>query len=107
MKILIGLSIIDVICMFIVNPFNLFTWATIFTTGSFVLRPFGIYVKATKLMAVEGLILFMVFNGSLVFKTFSIVTYIIMIGIRLIFYGIVRYDDTQYVYVTEEEEKEI
>lgn len=107
MRFLIGASILDVIMMFIVNPFNIVTWASIFTTGSFVLRPFGIHVKVKKIIPVEVLIAFLAFNGSLILKTFSIKTYLLMILVRLVFYVIVWYDDTQYVYVQEEEEKEI
>ena len=107
MKFLLLLSIIDVFLMFKVNPYNLITWTSIFTTGSFLLRPFGIHVKVTKIIPVEVLIAFLTFNGSLMLKTFSIKNYALMILIRCIFYAIVLYDDTQYVYITEEEEKEI
>lgn len=107
MYILIALSLLDLIGMFIVNPFNIVTWVSIFTTGSFMLRPFGIHVKIEKIIPVEVLFAFLAFNFSLIFKTFSGKTYILMILVRLIFYAIVWYDDTQYVYVQEEEEKEI
>jgi hypothetical protein len=105
--VLVFLSIISWIILFKINPYNIITWVALFTTGSFVLRPFGIHTKVTKIIPVEGLFAFLAFNGSLIFKTFDIVTYLLMIGIRLVFYAIVWYDDTQYVYVQEEEEKEI
>lgn len=107
MVILIILSILDLIAMFVVNPVNVITWVSIFTTGSFILRPFGIHVKVTKIIPVEVLIAFLAFNGSLIFRTFSIKTYLLMVLVRIIFYAIVWYDDTQYVYIQEEEEKEI
>lgn len=93
--------------MFIINPTNIITWMSIFTTGSFILRPFGIHVKVDKIIPVEILVAFLAFNGSLVFKTFSIKTYLLMIVTRCVFYLIVRYDDTEFVYIQEEEEKEI
>lgn len=107
MRFLIILSLLDVFAMFAVNPFNVITWTSIFTTGSFILRPFGIHVKLQKIIPVEALVAFLAFNGSMLFKTFSLKTYIIMIIIRCVFYAIVYYDDTQYVYIQEEEEKEI
>lgn len=107
MVVLIILSIIDLILMFVVNPVNLITWVAVFTTGSFVLRPFGIHVKVSKIIPVEVLLAFLAFNVSLIFKTFSLPTYLMMAGLRALFYLIVWYDDTQYVYIQEEEEKEI
>lgn len=107
MLVLIILSILDLIAMFIVNPVNIITWMSIFTTGSFILRPMGIHVKVEKIIPIEVLIAFLAFNGSLLLKTFSITNYLLMIAIRSIFYLIVYYDDKNYVYVQEEEEKEI
>lgn len=107
MIVLIALSIIDVILMFIVNPWHLLTWVSIVTTGTFILRPLGCYVKVSKIIPVEVLLTFLAFNVSLVFKTFSGTTYLLMIFIRLAFYAIVYYDDSKIVYVQEEEEEEI
>lgn len=100
-------AIIDLVLMFVVNPINLMTWSCIFTTMSFILRRVGVHVKVTKVMAVEILIGFLAFNGSLFFKTFDWRKYLLMLMIRGVFYLIVWYDDSQYVYVQEEEEKEM
>lgn len=104
---LIALAIIDWIVLFIVNKINVITWVAFFTTATFVLRPFGVHTKVTKIIPVEILFAFLAFNGSLIFKTFDIVIYLKMIGLRLVFYAIVYYDDREYVYVQEEEEKEV
>ena len=101
------LTVLNIIAMFIVNPSNMLSWVSIFTNMSFVLRPFGIHVPVKKIISVEALLGFIIFNGSLVFRSFDIKKYLIMIFIRCIFYLIVYYDDTQFVYVQEEEEKEI
>lgn len=107
MVLLIILSILDVIAMFVVNPCNVFTWFCVFTTASFILRPFGVHIKLKKIIPLEVIILFLVFNGSLILKTFSIPLYLGMIVLRLLFYLIVWYDDKHYVYLQEEEEKEV
>lgn len=107
MWVLILISVLDMVAMFYVNPFNIITWVCLFTTGSFWLRPFGKHVKVTKIIPVEVLVAFLAFNGSLLFKTFSIPTYLLMIVIRLVFYAVVWYDDTQLVYVQQREEKEL
>lgn len=104
---LIALAIIDWIVLFTVNHINIVTWVAFFTTATFVLRPFGVHTKLSKIVPVEILFAFLAFNGSLLFKTFDILIYLEMIGLRLIFYAIVYWDDTQYVYVQEEEEKEV
>lgn len=107
MWILIVLSLINLFAMFMINPVNIITWVSVFTNGSFFLRPLGIHVKINKIIPVEVLFAFLAFNGSLMFKTFDIWNYLSMVVVRLIFYAIVWYDDTQYVYVQEEEEKEM
>lgn len=107
MILLIVLSVLDVVAMFFVNHVNIITWVSILTTGSFVLRPFGIHIKVQKIIPVEVLIAFLAFNGSMMLKTLSISNYLLMILIRCVFYLIVWYDDTQYVYIQKEEVKEI
>lgn len=107
MTFLMIVSVLDVILMFIINPHNLFTWVSIISTSTFLLRRVGVRVKHTKIIGAEFLLLFLCINVSLLFKTFSIVTYLLMILVRCIFYLVVWYDDTQYVYITEEIEKEI
>lgn len=104
---LIGIAFIDLVCMLILSPWNLVTWVCVGTTLSFMLRPLGVYVKLGKILPLEFLVYFLVFNFSLVIGTFSLVKYLLMIVIRLLFYAVVYYDDTQYVRVQEEEEIEL
>lgn len=107
MIVLTILAIIDWVALFLYNPSNFFTWLCLFTTMTFVLRRFGINVKAGRLLAGEMLVLFICFNGSMLMRTFSVSTYLVMVLIRFVFYGLVYYDDKCYVYITEEEEKEL
>lgn len=104
---LVGLAIVDWIILFNINSVNIITWVALFTTGTFVLRPFGVHTKVGKIIPVEVLFAFLAFNGSLIFKTFDILTYLEMISLRLVFYAIVRWDDTKFVYVPEEIEREV
>ncbi len=107
MWVLVLLSILDLIGMIVVNPFNPLTILSIFTTGTFILRPFGVYIKINRIIPGEALIAFLSFNISLLLKTFSIKKYLLMLLIRGIFYLIVYYDDTKYVHIQEEEEIEL
>lgn len=105
MKLLIAASIGLWCCMLYINPFHASTWLALGTTMTFVLRPIGVYYRVGRIIPIEVIMMFIGFNFSLVFRTFSGKTYLLMILCRLLFYLIVWYDDTQYVYVTEEEEK--
>lgn len=107
MVILIIIVILDWICLFLINPVNIMTWVSLISNISFILRPFSIHVKLSKIIPVEVLLAFLAFNGSLILRTFSIKTYLLMILVRLVFYAVVWYDDTQFVYIQEEEEREI
>ena len=107
MYFLMFLTVLDWIAMFVHNPVNPMTWFALGMNITFLLRKFGIHIKVTKIIPAEVLFMFLYFNGSLVFKTFTITNYIIMIIIRIVFYLIVYYDDTAYVYITEEVEKEM
>lgn len=107
MLILTILSIIDVILMFVVNPWNIITWTSVFTTATFILRRINVIVKVEKVMMIECLIAFVAISGSFVFKTFSLKTYALMTLIRLFQYALIYYDDITYVYVSEEHEEEL
>lgn len=107
MILLIIISILIYIATVAVGGLSLWTIVAFFTTLTFVGRSQGIRVKATKLIPVECLILFLCFTASILLKTFNIITYIELIILRAAFFGIVYYDDTEYIYVSIEREKEI
>lgn len=107
MMALIILSIIDYVAMLFFGGLSLWSIVAFFTTGTFVLRKIGIHVKADKLMQIEFLVFFVQCSISLVFKSFNILTVILLVVTRVIFYLIVKYDDTVFIYDVEEEEREI
>lgn len=90
---------------FFVNGFTLYQVMLIVPTTMFALRKFGIHIKMSNIVVTEGLLLFFSVAWRLLFHKFVLWSFIVSIIIRLIFICIDIYDDTVYVYVSEERKK--
>lgn len=100
-----GLIITSFICWiagFFINGFTLYNVLLIIPTIMFALRKFGIHIELSKILAPEILFLFFSTAWKLLFKKYLFVPWLIAVVVRLIFLGLVIYDDTMYVYVQEE-----
>ena len=102
---LIAVSFITWIIGFIVNGFTLHNVLLIIPTIMFSIRKFGIHIKQSNIITVEVLFLIFSILWRLLFNKFELIRFIITIVVRLIFLGVVIYDDSVYVYVNEEIKK--
>ena len=102
---LIIISFLSYIAGFLVNGFTLYNVLLIIPTILFSIRKVGIHIKMSSIITIE--VLFLVFSvlWRLMFNDFSIVGLILTVVIRIIFVCVVLYDDTVYVYVSEEKRK--
>ena len=102
---LIIISFLSYIAGFLVNGFTLYNVLLIIPTILFSIRKVGIHIKMSSIITTE--VLFLVFSvlWRLMFNDFSIVGLILTVVIRIIFVCVVLYDDTVYVYVSEEKKK--
>lgn len=107
MIVLIIMSIILNIAFIINNTSIILSIVCTISTFTFLLRPFGIQVKWYELPKKEWLFFFLVYILSLFSRHFSLLSFLISIGLRLLQYLIVYYDDTNYIYYEVEEEKEV
>lgn len=102
------LIIVSVVCWilgFFVNGFTLYNFLIAIPTIMFSVRKVGIHVKMSNIVAVECVMLFFSIVFMLIFKNFVWWKFLIGILLRIIFLCIVIYDDSVYVYVSEERKK--
>lgn len=83
----------------------MYTFILIIPTAMFALRKVGIHIKFGNIMACEILFLFFSLVWRLMFHKFVLIKFLLSILVRIVFIGIVIYDDTVYVYVSEERKK--
>lgn len=105
---LITLIIVSVVCWilgFVVNGFSLYNILIVIPTIMFSVRKVGIHVKMSNIVAIECVLLFFSIVFQLIFKSFVWWQFLLGLLLRLIFICIVWYDDTVYVYVSEEKKK--
>lgn len=105
---LTALIIVSVICWvagFFINGFTLYGVVTLVPTVMFALRKFDIHIRMSNIITCEVLFLFFSIMWRLLFHKFSLLKLILTLVVRAIFILIVVYDDTVYVYVSEERKK--
>ena len=87
---------------FFINGFTLYNVLILVPTIMFSVRKVGIRVKASSILTMD--VLFLVFSvlWRLLFKNFLWGKFLLTLLVRFIFTCIVFYDDTAYVYITEE-----
>lgn len=105
---LITFIIVAAICWllgFFVNGFCVYNIALIIPTIMFAVRKIGIHIKFSNICTCEGLFLFASIVFRCIFGSFRWIPLLLGILLRVIFLGVVLYDDTVYVYVSEERKK--
>lgn len=102
---LIVTSLILWIVGFFINGFCLYNFMLLIPTIMFAVRKVGIHVKYGNIVATEILMLFFSITWRLLFHNFSIIEFLLTIIIRIVFICVVIYDDTVFVYVSEERKK--
>lgn len=85
--------------------FNLVSIMCTFTTLLFCSRKVGHFCKFNTLVVTECLTIFLVTVIQMLFKKFVLIKLVILLIIRLIFFGICLYDMTMFVYVKEKRRK--
>lgn len=71
----------------------------------FAVRKVGIHIKFSNICTCEGLFLFFSIVWKLIFGKFTWIPLLAGLLVRAVFLGVVLYDDTTYVYVSEERKK--
>ena len=90
---------------FFVNGFTIYNVYLIAPTIMFALRKFGIHIKMGNIVATEIIGLIFSVLWRLLFKKFHLIRFLIGLLLRIIFICIIVYDDSVYVYVTEERKR--
>lgn len=105
LNVLIIISAVVWIAGFFVNGFTLYNVLLIVPTVMFALRKFDIHIRMSGIITCEVMFLVFSFLWRLLFKKLYVLKLILTLIIRLIFIIVVIYDDTVYVYVSEERKK--
>ena len=103
--VLICVAIACYIAGFVINGFTLYSVLLILPTIMFAARKVGIHIRMSNIITCE--VIFVIFSlvWRLIFHKFALARFILSIVVRLIFIAVVVYDDTAYVYVSEERKK--
>lgn len=91
---------------FFVNGFGLYNILLVIPTTMFAVRKVGIHVKMSNIIALECVLLFFKLVFALILHKLVIWKLLVGLLLRAIFFGIVIYDDTTFVYVSEERKKQ-
>ena len=91
---------------FFINGFTVYQILLIIPTIMFAMRKFGIHIKLANILLVEFFFLFASTVWRLIFHKAILWRWLVSLLIRIIFFCIIIYDDTVYVYVTEEKKKD-
>lgn len=102
---LIIISGITWILGFFVNGFTLYQIMTVIPVIMFCVRKFGIHAKQSNIIACEVGFMFASIVWRLIFSKFVLWKFLLTLLLRIIFIGVVIYDDTVYVYKQEERKK--
>lgn len=105
LMVLIAIAFVCWIVGFLINGITLYSCMILVPTIMFSLRKIGIYIKGGSITTTEVLLLFFSVMWRLLFSNFHLVPFILTILVRAVFLVMVFYDDTAYVYVTEERKK--
>lgn len=95
-------SFITWIVGFFINGFTLYNVLIIVPTVMFSLRKVGIHCSMGSIIGAELLMLFFSIMWRLIFHKFELLRFILALIVRIIFICIVVYDETMFVYVSEE-----
>lgn len=90
---------------FIAGGLSLYQMLLVATPICFSLRKFGIKVGYGTIITIEFLLLFFSTTFTIIFSEIEVVRYIIRLVVRIIAIIIAIYDDTAYIYVTEERKR--
>lgn len=102
LTVLIVIAFVCFIAGFFINGFTLYTVLCIVPTVMFALRKVGIHVRQSNILTCEVMFLIFSLVWRLLFHKFALLKFILSIIVRLVFVGIVVYDDTMFVYISEE-----
>lgn len=105
---LIGLIVTSLtlwIIGFLINGICLYNFMLLIPTIMFVVRKVGMHIKYGNIVVAELLILFFSVAWRLLFHNFSVIAFLLCVIVRIIFICVVIYDDTVFVYVSEERKK--
>ena len=103
------LVIIEFACWiagFFVSGFNLYNILLIIPVIMFCVRKDGIHVNIATICGTEFLLLFFTVVFKLIFRHFDTIRFILTLVVRAISIIIVIYDDTHYIYVNKEYDKD-
>lgn len=103
-----ALIIVSALCWiagFFVSGFTLYSVLTVVPTVMFMLRKFDIHIRMSNIFTCEALFLFFSIMWRLLFHKFSLLKLILTLIVRFIFIIIIVYDETVYVYVSEERKR--
>ena len=105
LNVLIIIGYITWILCFFINGFTLYSCLVVIPVTLFAIRRIGIHMKLTSILTSE--IMFIIFSmlWRFLFNTFELLPFILTLLVRMVFICIVVYDETVYVYVTEERKK--
>ena len=103
MLIMLIIFITTFIISVIAYGFGFTTFAILTTTVMACGRKFGYKCSLKAVLAIELVFIFMSIVLKLIFHSFHIVPLLVYLIMRAIFVFTIVYDDTQYVYITEEE----
>lgn len=99
------MSVLCFVAGFFINGFCLYSVALIIPTIMFSVRKFGIHMKLGNIVACEVLFIFFSVVWRLMFHKLSLLRLLLCILVRIVFICICVYDDTVFVYVSEERKK--
>lgn len=103
---LIAISIALMIATWFKVGFSLMTFTVVITTAMFAGRLFGYYCKLSTIVGIEGLSMFLTYTLKLILKSFTWKGFLFVFVFRLIFILIVNYDNSEFVYISEEKRRE-
>ena len=106
MIVLTFISVFLLILTYIAYGGGLVFLASSITTAMFLARKFGLFAKPKYMLTIECLILFLSVVLHVMLKNVSISKIVLLILVRAMFYALVLFDTTQYVYVKEVHRKE-
>jgi hypothetical protein len=106
MYVVLGIAIVAWLLTFIDYGFGIVSILVTITTGMFCCRKFGYFCKPTTLVVIEGIGIFLSTMLKMLFKSFVLSRFIILILLRLIFFAVVAYDVKTFIYVKEVHRKE-
>lgn len=103
--ILILISVLTVIACWFVAGFSLYSILIVIPVICFISRKVGYHIKFSSIVAFEVILLFLHFTLMFIFVEIKWLQLLFLLLIRAVFIITVLYDDTAYVYVSEERKR--